>query len=282
MLPSFGTVLGEVIPAYFTMLALGFGVATYMARRWAIRSGEADPEVIIDAGLASLIGGIVGGRILHVLADGYFWDYVHLCTDPSLVGWQITRAQCALAEGSWDAVAAVCRPVETDCWAWARFYNGGLAYYGGLVGGTAAAVWILRRSGAPVRRTADVVGPGVAAGLFLGRVGCFLGGCCYGHPTDHVWGLSFPAWSAVSEGQFRAGLLASPGLPSLPVHATQIYEALGCLAISLGLWFYALPRRRFDGQIMLAFLLAYALLRFLVEFLRADDRGGFWGLSTSQ
>jgi len=45
---------------------------------------------------------------------------------------------------------------------------------------------------------------------------------------------------------------------------------------------YRQPRRRFDGQTMLLFLVSYALLRFVIEFLRADDRGALWGLSTSQ
>ncbi len=281
MHPTFGKVLGEPIPAYFTMLMLGFGIAIYNVVRWAKRGGL-DHQSIIDAGLASIIGGVVGGRILHVFADGYFWDYVHLCTDPSLVGWKITQGECRLAEGLWDAAASVCRPAQRDCLAWAKFYQGGLAYYGGLVGGTGAAVYVLFRDRLPVLKVADVTAMGVAMGLFFGRIGCFLGGCCYGLVTHHMFGTSFPAWSAASEGQFREGLLPHPGQPSLPVHPTQLYEAIGCLAISVFLSQWGYRHKRFDGQISVLFLALYAVLRFGLEFLRADDRGLWFGVSTSQ
>jgi len=281
MFPSFGAVLGEPISAYFTLLLLGFALATVVVRRWAVRVGL-DPASIVDCGLASIVGGIAGGRLLHVLADGYFWDYVHLCTDPARVAWRITAAQCRLAEGVWDAAARVCHPAARDCLAWAKFYQGGLAYYGGLVGGTWAVVHVARRDGLPLRKLVDAVAVGVALGLFVGRIGCFLAGCCYGEVTTHAVGTRFPAWSPASEGQFRAGLLAQPGLPSLPVHPTQLYEALGCLAITVVLGRWGLRRKRFDGQVALVALVAYALLRSAIEVVRADDRGVFLGVSTSQ
>lgn len=281
MHPTFGKVFGEPIPAYFTLLMLGFAVAIYNVVRWAKRVGV-DHQSIIDCGLASIIGGIVGGRLLHVFADGYFWDYVHLCTDPSLVGWRITAGECKLAEGIWDAAENVCRPSGRDCLAWAKFYQGGLAYYGGLVGGTAAAVWVAVRDRLPILKVADVTAMGVAMGLFFGRIGCFLGGCCYGLVTDSVLGTRFPAWSAASEGQYREGLLKHPGLESLPVHPTQLYEAVGCLAISVFLSVWGPCKKRFDGQVSLLFLVLYAILRFGLEFFRADDRGLWFGVSTSQ
>lgn len=281
MLPNFGTVFGEPIPAYFTMLMLGYGVAIYSVVRWAKRSGY-DHDSMIDAGLASILGGILGGRLLHVLADGYFMDYVHLCTDPAQVAWEITKAQCKTAEGLWDAAAKVCRPSERDCLAWAKFYNGGLAYYGGLIFGSWAAIRVLKRDKQPVWKVADMTFIGVSFGLFCGRIGCFLGGCCYGLVTDHRLGLAFPAWSPASEGQFREGLLSHPGQPSLPVHPTQLYEAIGCLAIAVVLNVWGTRHKRFDGHISLMFLTLYAILRFMLEFLRADDRGLYFGVSTSQ
>ncbi len=281
MLPNFGEVFGEPIPAYFTLLMLGFGIAIYSVVRWSKRVGL-DHNSIIDAGLASILGGIVGGRLLHVLADGYFMDYVHMCTDPTKVAWQITQAQCRSAEGAWDTVARVCRPAARDCLAWAKFYNGGLAYYGGLVFGAWAAMRVIKRDGLPVLKVADVTFIGVSLGLASGRFGCFLGGCCYGLHTEHRLGLAFPAWSPASEGQFREGLLAHPGQPSLPVHPTQLYEAAGCLLIAVILNSWGPRYKRFDGQISLMFLALYAVLRFGIEFLRADDRGLYFGVSTSQ
>src|ERR1700759_4897297 len=102
MWPSFGSVFGEPIPAYFAMLMLGFSVATLVAKRGAIRQGL-DGEVIVDLALLSVLGGVAGARILHVIADGYFWDYVHLCTDPSQVVWHSvsSAAECRGLGGNW-------------------------------------------------------------------------------------------------------------------------------------------------------------------------------------
>ncbi len=280
MFPRLFEVLGEPVPAYFTLLMVGFAIATFVAQRAARRAGL-DHDTIIDLGLFSVIAGVVGGRLLHVFADGYFWDYVHLCTDPSQVAWRITQGQCARADGLWDAAANVCRPREGDCFAWAKFWQGGLAYYGGLIAATGFGVWFLRRERFPVLKGTDMVALGLPLGLFFGRLGCFLGGCCFGSPTDHPLAVRFPPWSAASEAQWRAGDLAGPHLESLAVHPAQLYEAAGCLAIAVAL-VWLRPRKRFDGQIMIAFVALYAVLRFFLEFIRADDRGNVAGLSTSQ
>jgi phosphatidylglycerol---prolipoprotein diacylglyceryl transferase len=283
MWPSFGTLLGESIPAYFAMLMVGFAVATLVAVHAAKREGL-DHEVIIDLSLLSLITGVLGGRLLHVIADGYFWDYVHLCTDPDRVIWRSvsSRSECLELAGRWDQDAALCHAVTRDCFAWAEFWNGGLAYYGGLVGATLAGIAFLRRERFPLGAGVDIVGAVLPLGLFFGRLGCFLGGCCFGTVTHGPLGVVFPAGSAASHEQFEHGLLASKHLPSLPVHPTQLYEALGSLAIAAWLIFHVLPRRRFDGQVLLLSTAAYAALRFGVEYLRADDRGALFGLSTSQ
>ena len=280
MLPTLAEIFGEPIPAYFTLLLVGFAVATWLCARLAKREGI-DPNTFIDLGLFSVIFGVLGARALHVLADGYFWDYVHLCTDPTQVAWQITPAQCGEAEGAWDSVREVCQPTERDCFAWAAFWRGGLAYYGGLIAAAIFGVWFLRRESVPMRQGADIAGIGICVGLVFGRIGCFLGGCCFGVHTDHPFGLRFPSFSPASESQWREGLLSAPSLESLPVHPTQLYEAIGCLAIvAFLLWLR--PRKRFQGQVILAFIALYAILRFVLEFWRADERGEFLGLSTSQ
>jgi phosphatidylglycerol:prolipoprotein diacylglycerol transferase len=283
MIPSFGRIFGETIPAYFALLTLGFIIATALCARWAKRSGL-DHDVIIDLGLIAVLSGVAGARVLHVLADGYFWDYVHLCTDPTLVVWRTVSepSECTELRGVWDHAHALCHAAERDCFAWAEFWNGGLAYYGGLIAASAAGIGFLRRERFPVGKTCDAVATVLPIGLFFGRLGCFFGGCCFGTVTDRRFGLSFPPYSAASEKHFREGLLTSKALPSLPVYPTQLYEAAGCLLIAfvLGVWLH--PRKRFDGQVMLAFLGLYAVLRFGLEYLRDDDRGAVLGLSTSQ
>lgn len=76
-IPWFGGSYTMPFPSYFVLLLTGFVLATVMGAIWAKRVGQ-NPDVIVDLGLAMLLSGIAGSRLLHVFADGYFWDYVHL------------------------------------------------------------------------------------------------------------------------------------------------------------------------------------------------------------
>lgn len=291
MFPTFGEIFGQPIPAYFILLILGFSLATWVCARWA-KQARLDHDVMIDLGLFSLIAGVAGARILHVLADGFFMDYVHLCTAPDLVLWHVEQSECTAIEGVWHVATAsapaYCGPSFHEAWtldgcfAWAAFWRGGLTYYGGLIAAAAYGLWFLHKEKFPMLKGADVASLGIALGLFFGRMGCFLGGCCFGLPTEGPFGVSFPAWSPASEAQHKAGLLATAGMASLPVHPTQLYEAAGNLTITALLMFVIHPRKRFDGQVFCSFLALYSFLRFGVEYLRADDRGALLGLSTSQ
>jgi phosphatidylglycerol---prolipoprotein diacylglyceryl transferase len=283
MRPDLFHALGIVFPAYFVLLVTGFLFATAAGALWARRIGE-NPDVIVDLGIAMLLSGVAGGRLLHVLADGYFWDYVHLCTDPGQVNWTLTKADCLSASygGLWDAAKGVCHPKETDCFAWAKFWAGGLTYYGGFIGASIGAYFLLKRDRFPFWKAADMAGFTVPLGLAFGRMGCLLAGCCFGLRSDLPWALSFPSHSPASESQWKLHLLPSLNMPSLPVHPTQAYESAASLAISAICMLVIHPRKRYDGQVFLSFVALYAGARFLLEFLRDDDRGGFAHLSTSQ
>lgn len=278
-----GTDLEVSFPAYFVLLLVGFAFGTAIAVLQARRIGQ-DPDVIVDVALAALLFGVAGSRIFHVLFDGYFWDYVHLCTDPSQVDWKITESLCTSSryQGLWDAAKGVCHPKETDCLAWAKFWAGGLTYYGGLIAASVACIHLLRRDGFPVWKGIDLSAIGIATGLGFGRIGCLLAGCCYGVPADSAWSLVFPPYSPASEGQFKLGLLGSTSEPSLPVLPMQAAEAVVNFAVAGICLFLVQGRKRYDGQVMVVFLALYAVGRFVLEFWRADDRGGLFGLSTSQ
>ena len=283
MIPSFGSIFGEDIPAYFTMLTCAFIFCTWFAVRWA-KKGRLDHEVLIDVALYSVITGVLGARFAHVLFDGYLMDYVHLCTDYTQVSWVITQEQCSAewVQGSWDAAAQVCHPVEQDCFAAFRFWQGGLTWYGGMFGAVGYAMVIFKKEGFPRLKALDLAGLILPMGLFFGRLGCWFGGCCFGLVTDHPLGISFPSWSPASEQQWRDHLLTHPSLPSLNVFPTQLMESFGCLLITFFVIGYVNPRKRFDGQVFSISFALYALLRFMLEFLRADDRGIYGGLATSQ
>jgi phosphatidylglycerol:prolipoprotein diacylglycerol transferase len=208
---------------------------------------------------------------------------VHLCTDPSRVSWPVLRSECVgRLEGVWDAAAGVCHPKQADCWSWAQIWGGGLTFYGGFIAAALAAWWLFRRDRFPFWKGLDMGGMMVPIGLGLGRLGCVMVGCCFGKVGELPWALSFPSHSPASEWQFRQKLLESPFDASLSVHPTQLYESLAALALAAFLILYVQGRKRYDGQVFVVFLIGYAVSRFVIEFWRSDDRGGFAFLSTSQ
>jgi phosphatidylglycerol:prolipoprotein diacylglycerol transferase len=131
----------------------------------------------------------------------------------------------------------------------AELLQPGLVFYGGLAGGFAGAATYCRIYMIPLVGFADCAVPGLALGHALGRVGCFLAGCCYGRPAA----ARFPL----------AVLLAG-----VPRHPVQLYEAAGLLL--LGLVLVTLPPRR-PGQPLTLYLIGYAVLRLFTESLRGDD-----------
>jgi prolipoprotein diacylglyceryltransferase len=138
---------------------------------------------------------------------------------------------------------------------------------GGLAGGMLAlliAQRFLRFEGAAFRALA----PGVLMGFALGRVGCFLVGCCFGQPTALPWGVRYGAGSRPFEAQSAAGLLDAGAMISLPVHPTQLYEAVLALLLAAGLWRWG-GRLRSAGAAALALAIGYGTIRFGVEFHRA-------------
>lgn len=277
------TLLDQGFPSYFVLLVVGFALATVVGALWAKRIGQ-DPDVVVDLGLAMLIAGVAGARILHVLVDGYFWDYVHLCTNPSAVNLHLSHGECASADynGTWDAVRGICVAKEADCFAWAKFWNGGLTYYGGFIGASFAAYRLLKQDRFPFWKAADMAGIVVPIGLGFGRMGCLLAGCCFGTVSHGHDGLVFPSNSPASDWQNKHALLASKYMPSLPVHPTQVFESAASFAVAAVCLLYLHGRKKYDGQVFLGFVALYATARFLVEFWRSDDRGGLLGLSTSQ
>ena len=260
-------VLGEVVfPAYMTLLMVGFTLAIWLARREEDAAGR-NGDRIVDLGLLMLAFGILGARLLSVLADGKLHDFVNLCTDPRLVEAVDAKVKVCAADAQcgWDYLCDTarqrCHPPR-DCLAALKFWQGGLAYYGGFLAAVPVGLWYARRKQLGAWRVADLGAPPIAFGLVFGRLGCFFNGCCYGKHTDGPLAVSFP------------------GRPD--VHPTQLYEAAGALALYAVLYFVVRPRKRRHGQVFAALLVLYGVLRFALEFLRADDRGGLAGLSTSQ
>jgi phosphatidylglycerol:prolipoprotein diacylglycerol transferase len=151
--------------------------------------------------------------------------------------------------------------------------SGGV-FYGGLIFALPVAFWYARKHALPPWRTADVLAPAVAIGQAIGRLGCFSAGCCYGKPAEVPWTVTF-------HDAYAARTVGTP--LDTPLHPTQLYEAVACLAIFFVLIRMA-SRKRFDGQVTVAYILLYSMVRFVIEFFRGDAvRGTVFGwLSTSQ
>ena len=151
-----------------------------------------------------------------------------------------------------------------------KIWSGGLVYYGGLIGAILPAIAYLKRKPFPVVPIADAAAPGLILGQALGRLGCFSAGCCYGLPTSRAWGVVFSDPSSLA-------------LLNVKIHPTQLYESFLDLVVFFILAFRNEKRKPSEGSTAALYLCLYGAARFVVEFFRGDDRGGFWiGLSPSQ
>lgn len=149
------------------------------------------------------------------------------------------------------------------------FLRSGGVFYGGLLGAVAVGYFLMRRYQLPWWKTADACAPGIALGNFFGRQGCFAAGCCWGKPTDLPWGVRFSEL-----GHQITGVPIDHAL-----HPTQLYESFSMLIVFvLLLWVH--KRKRFDGQVILAYALLYSVIRFVIEFFRDDPRGDILGLTS--
>lgn len=151
---------------------------------------------------------------------------------------------------------------------WSGLMSGGFVFYGGLFGAVGGICLYAKQYHLKVRMLLEVLVPVVPLVHAFGRVGCFCAGCCYGIPLKPPWGVYFvQSLSAPHDQSF------------FPV---QLLEA----ACNLALFFLLMCRyakRRTNGEAACCYILSYSILRFGLEFLRADAQRGIWGgLSTSQ
>lgn len=143
----------------------------------------------------------------------------------------------------------------------------GFVYYGGLIGAWVFLVWYLRRTKLPFWQVSDGAAMGICIGLAIGRIGCFLGGCCFGTPTHLPWGVI---------------MANEPSLGHL--HPAQLYEFL-VLVLLFGAMWWRRTRRAYEGELVVWFVGVYAVARYVLEFWRGDSIRGFIVddyLSTSQ
>lgn len=219
-----------VVHTYGMMMALAFLAAMYISKREARIFGE-DPDKIADLIFYILLWGILGARLFYV-AVNFSWFVSH--------------------------------PLDVF-----KVWEGGLVFYGGFIGGLGAAFYCVRKRKIPFWKSIDILTPALPFGHFLGRIGCFNAGCCYGKACDLPWAVTF------TDPQSLAPL-------HIPLHPTQLYESLANLAL-FGLIMAVRKKKRFEGQLFWGYVVVYGVMRFLIEFARGDERGSFLlGLSPAQ
>lgn len=253
MHPILFEIKGFFVGSYGVLIMFGVVAALALAMGLA-RRRRLPPEFFYDLAFVALLSGFVGARLLFAALE---WD--QLTEDPLGV----------------------------------LFSRSGFVFLGGLVFASVASLFFIFRRGMPVWETADVVAPALALAHAFGRVGCWFAGCCYGKVVspDHPWAVRFPKMLD-EQGELRfsfayldhleRGLVDRAAEASAPVIPTQLIETATNLLVCAGLlllW----TRRRFAGQIFAAYLVAYGVARFGLEFARGDSgRGGIGPLSTSQ
>jgi phosphatidylglycerol:prolipoprotein diacylglycerol transferase len=140
-----------------------------------------------------------------------------------------------------------------------RLWEGGLMLYGGYILAIAGGIVFLRRAKIPVWRVADAAAPSMAIGVGIGRLGCFMNGCCYGLPTALPWAVTFPPGSP-----------ATYVFGGLAIHPSQLYlSGAGFLIFATLL---LLDRtQRFDGWLFWVYIAIDAGFRFVIDFTRYYD-----------
>lgn len=146
--------------------------------------------------------------------------------------------------------------------------TGGFVFYGGLLGAL-AGIWIyVKQYHLKMMELLEIIIPSIPLIHGLGRIGCFSAGCCYGKEFPEPIGIIF-------ENSF----IAPNDVPLFPI---QLVEAAGNIIIFLVL-ILVYRKRKTTGQLTAVYLIGYSIMRFVLEYMRADAERGIWfGISTSQ
>lgn len=227
---------GITVYTYGFFVALAFVVGMIWVSMECRRVGE-DPKRAMDLGFYIILAALFGSRILHILVS----ERERFLDNPLIIF---------------------------------KIWEGGLVFYGGVIGAVAVTVWFVWRYKLNFWKYTDIFAPAMALGHAIGRIGCFMAGCCYGLPVGKkAWySLTFP---------YDPHSFAPAGVALFP---TQLMEVAGELII-FGILLLVRSKKRFEGQLIATWLILYAIMRAFVEFFRGDVTRGFviepW-LSTSQ
>lgn len=228
MYPVLFQIAGFQIRTYSLMLLLAFVVGIILL--WVIlkRRTLIDPAVVSDFAFWVIIGVVIGARLAYV-----FMHWPEFADNPAAIF---------------------------------KIWEGGAVYYGGFILALAAGFTYLRVKKIPVLPLLDAIAPVIALGEGIGRIGCFLNGCCFGQPTD-VCGVTFP------EQSFASSIFGS----GHSIWPTQLFQAGGGILLFVILFLLMRLVRLRKGQLFAIFLAGFGAFRFGVNFLRYyEDTLNLW------
>jgi len=203
--------------SYGLMVALGFLLGIWFACRFAVKEGL-KAETILDLALWVIISSIIGARFFYVIGQlSYYKD-------------------------NWLEIFMLQR--------------GGLVILGGVLAAILATYLFAKKHQLSFLKLFDICTPATIIGISIGRIGCFLNGCCFGVETDSFLGVVFPP-----------GSLAYSYFPHEHIWPTQLFSSFSLLLV-FGLLLFIYKHKKYDGFVFYWGLVLYSLDRFTVEFFR--------------
>lgn len=224
MYPEIAHIGPFVLRSYGLLIAIGIIVGFLSIRKRAKKIGLSEDD-ILDLLLYLIIGGLIGAKLLYILTNGFFYF--------------------------------LSNPIEII-----RHGGEGLSFIGIIIAGVLISYWFAKRKKVNYWALLDVLAIGTTLGYAIGRIGCFLNGCCVGLPTNSLIGFRFSPFD-------------------YPRYPTQLFTSIGAFII-----FFILLRidsnKKFYGKTFSWALIFYGILTFFIEFLRAVPRFPPFNLSLNQ
>ncbi len=213
---------GLTIFTYGALVAFAFLMGIFWVSYEARRLGE-DPSKALDLIFWIIVSAIIGSRIYYVVT-----------VEPATI--------------------------LKDPLGLFKIWRGGLVFQGGVLFAMVTGFWWIKRHNLPLWKYVDIFTPAIPLGHFIGRMGCFMAGCCHGReaPAGSWYSVIFPN----DPHSFAPG--------GVPLYPTQLMDGLGELAIFVALLLFR-KHKSFNGQLMAIYMFSYAVVRFIVELFRQSD-----------
>lgn len=221
------------IKFYGVIIAFGFILAALFGGRKAY-VWKMSLDHMVDVLIYGIIGAVIGARLYYV---AFQWDYY-----------------------------------KNNLLSIFKIWEGGLAIYGGIIGGIIAAYFVCKKTGLPFLKLLDLIGMALPIGQGIGRWGNFTNQEAFGINTTSIFGMtSDKIVDYINSHQQEFAEYGIEMNPDLPVHPTFLYESVWCLLGFVVLYIVCQKFHKFDGQLILGYGIIYGLERTVVEGLRIDS-----------